>query len=190
MNTLDVYDAPPVVIDRFEADYAFLSNFYQEPCGHTNEHRFQAAKAKDQPVLRGHILACESPGKAKRLGRTVSLDVKRWNKRRVKVMAEGLRTKFSNPVLRDLLLQTDNKVLIEGNHWHDNFWGHCYCNKCKADATLGMNTLGILLMQLRDELRAEIVGPCACGRDMTRGEHDAAGICTECYCDATDEKGE
>lgn len=27
----------------------------------------------------------------------------------------------------------------------------------------------------------EVVGKCECGGDITRGERDAAGICTTCY---------
>lgn len=27
----------------------------------------------------------------------------------------------------------------------------------------------------------EVVGKCTCGGDITRGERDAAGICTDCY---------
>ena len=137
-------------IKRFEAEYSWLSNFYMEPCGTTNEHRYQAAKAKDYPEERRAILNAPSPGKAKRLGRTVPCDMKWWHKARVKAMEDGLRTKFSNPMLRDLLLQTGDTVLIEGNMWHDDYWGNCYCSKCD---TLGHNVLGIMLMTLRDELR-------------------------------------
>ena len=48
------------------------------------------------------------------------------------------------------LLSTSNATLVEGNWWHDNFWGDCYCPKCKGIP--GANTLGRLLMELRSKL--------------------------------------
>jgi predicted NAD-dependent protein-ADP-ribosyltransferase YbiA (DUF1768 family) len=58
--------------------------------------------------------------------------------------------KFMQPRLRKKLQETGTQMLVEGNYWHDNFWGNCKCKKCK-DIT-GQNTLGILLMALREEL--------------------------------------
>jgi predicted NAD-dependent protein-ADP-ribosyltransferase YbiA (DUF1768 family) len=40
--------------------------------------------------------------------------------------------------------------LVEGNTWHDPFWGDCHCGRCPAD---GENMLGGVLMELRDTLR-------------------------------------
>ena len=45
-------------------------------------------------------------------------------------------------------------LLIEGNTWHDNYWGDCSCNRCKSKS--GENMLGILLMELRDKLNKEV----------------------------------
>jgi predicted NAD-dependent protein-ADP-ribosyltransferase YbiA (DUF1768 family) len=43
--------------------------------------------------------------------------------------------------------------MIEGNWWHDNFWGDCYCNnksgKHPECLKPGLNKLGLLLMNLR-----------------------------------------
>lgn len=33
----------------------------------------------------------------------------------------------------------------------------------------------------------EIIGKCGCGSDITRGEYDASGICTDCWCREDDE---
>lgn len=48
------------------------------------------------------------------------------------------------------LLATGGQELIEGNRWHDTFWGRCVCERCKGT---GQNWLGRLIMQVREELR-------------------------------------
>ena len=45
---------------------------------------------------------------------------------------------------------TGDAELIEGNTWHDNYWGVCSCSKCNGR---GKNRLGKLLMKVREELR-------------------------------------
>jgi predicted NAD-dependent protein-ADP-ribosyltransferase YbiA (DUF1768 family) len=65
---------------------------------------------------------------------------------RVTVMKAVVRMKFlQNPELLKQLKETGDEELIEGNTWHDNFWGICYCGKCKK----GLNTLGKILMEVR-----------------------------------------
>ena len=65
-------------------------------------------------------------------------------------MRELLLKKFKGGSLKEQLLKTENKILIEGNHWHDNFWGSCVCQKC---GDRGQNILGLLLMDTREELK-------------------------------------
>lgn len=140
-------------IIRFGGPWAFLSNFY--PCQvemdglkyPTLEHAYQAAKTLDK-TEREKIFLAASPGEAKRLGRRAALR-EGWDKIRVGVMAELLRRKFARPGLKEGLLLTEG-MLIEGNHWHDNFWGVCYCRSCPGT---GGNFLGRLLMKTRRELR-------------------------------------
>jgi predicted NAD-dependent protein-ADP-ribosyltransferase YbiA (DUF1768 family) len=50
-----------------------------------------------------------------------------------------------------MLLATGDEELIEGNTWHDNTWGNCVCQKCQDIP--GRNMLGMLLMELRTEIR-------------------------------------
>ena len=152
MNEVNIVDRE--VIDSFNGKYCWLSNFYMEPCGTTNEHRYQAEKAKHHPELRTQILGANTPGLAKRLGRSVPCNMRWWQGVREKAMIRGLRVKFSHPEMRDLLLGTGNAVIIEGNYWHDNYWGDCKCRKCRGNP--GMNRLGTMLMQIRDELAAEM----------------------------------
>ena len=141
------------MIKNFEGEYAFLSNFYFSPMiidnvvYTTNEHYFQAMKSLN-PKERQTIVLAPTPGKAKHLGRKVSLR-KDWEDIKEEVMLTGLRHKFSNPELRKKLLATGNEELIEGTTWHDNYWGICDCEACGGQ---GKNRLGKLLMQVREEL--------------------------------------
>ena len=141
------------MIKNFEGEYAFLSNFYFSPMiidnvvYTTNEHYFQAMKSLN-PKERQAIVLAPTPGKAKHLGRKVSLR-KDWEDIKEEVMLTGLRHKFSNPELRKKLLATGNEELIEGTTWHDNYWGICDCEACGGQ---GKNRLGKLLMQVREEL--------------------------------------
>jgi hypothetical protein len=66
-------------------------------------------------------------------------------------MKKFLMQKFSKHEFKSLLLSTENMFLEEGNYWHDNFWGNCYCKKCKN--IIGKNQLGKLLMKVRKILK-------------------------------------
>ena len=66
-------------------------------------------------------------------------------------MKDILIAKFSVPELREKLKATGDATLIEGNHWHDNRWGKCTCEKCQSKEA--QNWLGKILMEIRDTLR-------------------------------------
>ncbi len=142
------------MIIEFEDEYAFLSNFYPSTFTHdgieypTVEHFFQAAKTLDIAEKKA-IAAAATPGKAKRMGRMVRLRPD-WEIIKADVMKLGLQLKFKDPSLAAKLIETGDEELIEGNWWHDNTWGSCYCVKCSR--TPGRNLLGMLLMELRKEL--------------------------------------
>ncbi len=138
------------MITSFRDRFFFLSNFYP---GNSDslEHKFQAAKTHDMKE-KAKIRAAERPGKAKRLGRLVTLR-EDWEELKVVFMWILLEKKFADPNLKASLLATGNEKLVEGNHWHDNFWGECYCDRTECITTPGRNTLGKLLMALRTKLR-------------------------------------
>lgn len=145
-----------MAIDRFDGKYAFLSNFFDSEIVDddnihypTVEHYFQAMKTTDK-AERFDIAVQPTPGKAKRKGRHVVLRSD-WEKIKDSVMLEGLRQKFSKEPFRTLLLDTGDSLLEEGNTWHDNYWGICYCVNCQD--VMGKNHLGKLLMQVRDEIK-------------------------------------
>lgn len=142
------------MIDRFHGDFGFLSNFYEASLwvdGHrypSVEHAYQAAKAAD-PATQQMIREAKTPSIAKRLGKSVQLPAD-WDARKVVVMARLVREKFSNPLLRSLLLATEDATLVEGNTWNDYVWGVCRGK--------GQNLLGKILMEVRAECRAQEQG--------------------------------
>ncbi|MDR2655685.1 MAG: NADAR family protein [Oscillospiraceae bacterium] len=141
-------------ISRFRGNYEFLSNFY--PCTISvdnliflsSEAAFQAFKC----ALAGEREQFQylDAVKAKKKGRQVLLKPD-WEFVRLDVMSKIVRLKFEqNPQLREKLLATGSAELIEGNSWHDNFWGDCDCPKCQK--ITGQNHLGKILMKLRDSI--------------------------------------
>ena len=143
----------PEPIPSFYGEFAFLSNFYPSPLTvdgiafPTVEHAFQAAKTND-PETKRQIAAKDTPGKAKRAGgkRGIVRDFDpNWETRKVDVMLSLVQQKFQDPQLREMLLQTGDRPLIEGNVWNDTFWGVCRGK--------GANNLGKILEQIRNELR-------------------------------------
>lgn len=142
----------PEVIDCFQANGHHLpwSNFFEHN-GWDVEREFQAAKT-DDPKWAALILGASSPGQAKKLGRQAPLRAD-WDSQKLIVMKVLLRRKFAIRKLGQALLDTGDALFIEGNTWHDNYWGNCVCGGPACDM-VGSNHLGLLLMEIRAELRA------------------------------------
>lgn len=137
-------------IDSFRAEHRFLSNFF--PCHSwlpcegifypTAEHAYQAAKTDDEAERR-RIAYLPTAGAAKKAGQKLVLR-QGWDK--IKVMRAIVTVKFiMNPGLAQMLLNTGDAELIEGNTWGDTFWGTC--------GGTGRNELGKILMRVREELK-------------------------------------
>ena len=144
------------IINRFDGEYAFLSNFAHRPIiikgktWVTVEHIFQAAKTLDEDI-REQIRLASTPVIAKQMGRTVQIRSD-WEQIKQEVMLKSVRLKFRlHPGLKEKLLSTKDAVLIEGNRWHDNIWGDCRCSRCRK--IKGKNLLGKILMQVREEVK-------------------------------------
>lgn len=130
-----------------------LSNFHEEPLivdglkFRWSEAAYMAEKtflAKEKLA----IMACDTPAKAKRLGQKLTLRSD-WEDVKESKMLKVLRAKFQQSAhCREVLLSTGDKYIEETNWWGDNYWG-----KCDAH---GLNILGKLLMQIREELRKEL----------------------------------
>lgn len=143
------------MINSFRGENYFLSNFYplQHPIvygwmvARTSEHLFAALKTLEV-YLREWILKADTPQEAKIRGKAVVLRPD-WKTGFDKTaMHLALILKFSaDEYIRSRLIATENKLLIEGNWWHDNYWGDCGCIRCST--IQGQNNLGILLTQVR-----------------------------------------
>lgn len=140
----------------FRNEYYFLSNFYNCPVLYngkqymSSEAAFQAQKSLDDAVQWSFTGLSARDARTK--GKTVSLRPD-WEEVKDEIMSEILESKFSNPDLKEKLLETGDAYLEETNTWHDNYWGNCICNKCKDIP--GGNMLGKTLMNLREKIREQ-----------------------------------
>ena len=141
------------MIDCFDGKHSFLSNFYNCPINYNglrylnNEAAFQAQKTLDENVRKEFTQL--PPNLAKRKGRKVTLRSD-WEQVKDEVMYEICLEKFvGNTTLLNLLHQTKDSEIVEGNYWHDNYWGNCTCDRCKN--VVGKNKLGKILMEIRDK---------------------------------------
>lgn len=143
------------MISEFRGKFAFLANsypcpvemdgvcypcaetaFYASRCAYkTDRRKFATLSGPDARKLAGHLT--EQPD---------------WTEKKLSVLQDVLRTKFSEPQLQRRLLQTGNEELVFSNPY-DTYLG-------VADGK-GANHLGRLLMELRSEFRksAEMSGP-------------------------------
>jgi ribA/ribD-fused uncharacterized protein len=139
------------MISSFRDEYFFLSNFYPveiklDGIVYPNaEAAFQAQKTLNVEERRKFSML-KNPVQAKRLGRKVKLRDD-WEEVKLYIMTEIVSQKFlQHPHLFEMLLQTGDEELVEGNKWGDRFWGVC---KCK-----GENHLGKILMKIRDAYKS------------------------------------
>lgn len=141
-------------ISQFNGEYFFLSNFYENYILYegmrfrNNEAAFQAAKTLNQKQRRE--FSTVTGRDAKRMGHKVTLRSD-WERVKNDIMLQILRIKFApGTLLAKRLVATGNRPLIEGNAWHDNYWGVCQCDDCKGEVK--NNHLGKLLEKVRTEL--------------------------------------
>lgn len=149
---------------EFKGKHRFLSNFYPAEVSlpqvklkgktfpvlvyPTVEHAYQAAKFpegdKDREFL-AVFLPASRAGEAKRMGQEAPLPAD-WDSRKFDIMEYLLHQKFAHPSLRQLLLDTGESELVEGNTWNDRIWG------VDLKTGKGDNHLGKLLMKVRASL--------------------------------------
>ena len=154
-NIMDMNGKIPwsAVSDFHDPQYSFLSNFYEVPVTYrgltfgSNEAAFQAQKCLNEEVKRQFTEY--SPAKSKGIGRRVNLRPD-WEEVKNGVMYEIVLAKFTqHPELAEKLLATGEKVLVEGNTWHDVYWG------VDTRTGEGENHLGKILMRVRTELATQ-----------------------------------
>ena len=143
------------IIDSFRGKNNFLSNFH--PCNiaidgyifPSVENAFQAKKAVDLSLIK--LFEKDTAKEAKARGNEIQVRAD-WGEIKKSYMKELLIIKFHDVGLATKLLLTGDAKLIEGNWWHDNYWGKCTCSPCGILHDENSNTLGKLLMQVRTEI--------------------------------------
>ena len=133
-------------------DYGFMSNFAPYPFSDgnkiwpTSEHYFQAQKFLI-PEIQEKIRQIASPMDAALEGRNRQNPLRPdWEEVKDEVMLQALRMKFSqNPEIAKGLVATGDAILIEHTR-NDDYWAD------GGDGS-GKNKLGLLLMQVREELK-------------------------------------
>ena len=133
-------------------DYGFMSNFAPYPISDgskiwpTSEHYFQAQKFLI-PEIQEKIRQIASPMDAALEGRNRQNPLRSdWEEVKDEVMHQALRMKFSqNPEIAKELLATRDAIIIEHTQ-NDAYWAD------SGDGS-GKNKLGLLLIQVREELK-------------------------------------
>ena len=141
-----------------EKPYGAFSNLYRRALSldgqifPTAEHAYQAAKAR-RPEVRNWILAAPSPALLAMAAHGLyQWDiVPDWSRIKLERMRTVLRTKFTQHAdLRELLLSTGNARLVEAgtvDNAVNRLWGEVNGK--------GKNMLGVLLMELREQIARE-----------------------------------
>jgi ribA/ribD-fused uncharacterized protein len=127
----------------------------------TAEHFMMTAKALlfGDAEVAARIPSAPHPSDAKKLGRQVrGFDEELWSARRFDLVVAGNVAKFSqNPELRQFLLGTGDRVLVEASP-RDRIWGigMSASNELATSPEhwRGLNLLGFALMEARQQLRS------------------------------------
>ena len=104
------------------------------------------------------ILKETSQPKIKQLGRLIkNFNEDEWNKNKIKIVVQGNILKFTqNEELKNFLLQTGNKILVEASP-KDRIWGigldENDPNSKNPIKWRGQNLLGFSLMEVRDIIK-------------------------------------
>lgn len=130
--------------DRFLSNFWLCKIQYNGLTYPSVQHAYQAQKTTDVNIQK-QISQLSTPYEAKSFGKTIAIR-NDWDQIKLQIMYKLVNKKFSeNPTLKNLLISTQDKVLIERNTWGDTFWG-VYDNK-------GENNLGKILMKVREGLK-------------------------------------
>jgi ribA/ribD-fused uncharacterized protein len=160
----EYYVADALRVFGFFEEHRFLSNF--QMCnvyygGHpfpSSEHAYMVSKCAEayEQYADGLLtyddahyddICCMSCGDVKRWGQTVKLRSD-WEEVKIDKMYEIVLDKFTrSEPLRNKLLDTGDKILIEANSWGDRFWGF------DVKKNKGENNLGVILMKVREILK-------------------------------------
>jgi type I restriction enzyme S subunit len=118
----------------------------------TVEALYQACRFPHRPEVQRKIIEQTSPMTAKMVGKPFRDDSRPdWDRVRVKIMRWVLRLKLAMHWAKfsELLLSTDDRPIVEDSR-KDDFWG---AMPTDSVTLVGMNVLGRLLMELREEIK-------------------------------------
>jgi hypothetical protein len=157
LQKVPLVNTDTLIVTFSDENYRFLSNFHPSEVFLNNnteryktvEHAYQAAKSSDPETRKLFQDPYITPGKAKILGTNIHPIRKDWEDVKLEIMEYLLLQKFKPGSELGILLEekTKGKMIVEGNHWHDTFWGKCFCSNHLGE---GQNKLGYLLMKIRD----------------------------------------
>lgn len=143
-----------ILFCRHDEPYYCFANFSRHPIvvdgvkWPTTEHWYQAQKFNN-PEIQEDIRCAGSPMLAATIGRTAPGMRKDWDIVKDDLMRKALRMKVEqNPDVKASLLGTGDRVIVE-NSPRDSYWANGSDGK-------GLNMLGKLWMELREELRKEV----------------------------------
>lgn len=147
----------------FWRNHTPFSNFYRKPFvykGHQllfSEQAFMIEKALQfDPSKVDLIASVRHPQDAKSIGREIrNYNDRIWSAKRYHAMVQVLEAKFADPELRQILLATGDRIIVEASPY-DRIWGvglsenndDLYKGNWK-----GQNLLGKALMEVRDKLK-------------------------------------
>ena len=121
----------------------------------TSEALYQACRFPHLPEVQRMIIGQISPMTAKMKSKPYRNDSRGdWDQVRVRVMRWCLRMKLANNwhAFSELLLRTKDRPIVEESR-KDDFWGAKVVDD--GDTLVGMNVLGRLLMELREQVKQQ-----------------------------------
>ena len=121
----------------------------------TSEALYQACRFPHLPDVQKLIIGQISPMTAKRRSKPYRNDSRPdWDQVRVRIMRWSLRMKLANNwnAFSALLLKTGERPIVEESR-KDDFWGAKVVDD--GDTLVGMNVLGRLLMELREQVKQQ-----------------------------------
>lgn len=139
----------PDVISSFKGENDFLNNrygcsFVWQGIRYNNvESAFQASKYTNEAERK--VLSKMSADKAVIKSRDCTPSIE-WEEHKLNIMESIILAKFEqNPSLKKRLIETNNRILINGNNKQETYWG------VDLYSWIGDNHLGKILMKIRDK---------------------------------------
>lgn len=146
-----------MAITKFEGQYACFSNYYmcnmvfEELPYRCSESCYQSLKYAKQKSR--NIYRTMAPSTAHLRGQKIKPLRPKWDEVKDDLMYKVVFEKFyQNKNIQEILLSTGDEEIINENDYHDNYWGICSCEKCRAENIEGQNKLGKILMKVREDI--------------------------------------